>query len=139
MEDHMKQKRWYVALLAALMAVVLCFSVGCGEYGEVAGTYEMRSISGNINGVTIDESYYEYFRIILKANGDGKVQSKGSAAGSVAYEAEGTFVYENGEIRFTTKNGSANTTEVYLYKDGVITYQADLPQMKFTLVLERAE
>lgn len=135
----MRNKKRYVAIFAALIAVFVCVAVGCGKYSEVEGTYEMSSVSGNIGGIEIDESTYEYFRIILEANGKAKVQSKGTAQGSVAYEATGTFVYENGEIQVTATNGSVSTTEVYQYQDCVITYSVDTPQMKFTITLKKAE
>ena len=134
-------KKVFKRLLPLFCVIAMVIAVaGCGgKYGEVAGTYELKSISGTISGVTVDESYYEYFRMILNANGDGTVQSKGTAAGSVAYEAKGTCVYEDGVIKFTTRSGAASTTEEYLYEDGVITYKVDMPQMEFTLVLERVQ
>lgn len=61
----MKQKKWYVALLAALMAVVFCFAVGCGEKSreEICGEYAIKLIEENDfynpSSVRVLRAYYE--------------------------------------------------------------------------------
>lgn len=123
-------------ILAALAAVVLVACAACASpLKEVAGTYEMSSVSGSIGGITITKNSYEYFRIILDEQGNGTVQSKGKGVGAVAYEAKGTYTYEKeeGKIKMTTTNGSATATEEYNYADGVITYSVSMEQMNFTI------
>ena len=129
-------KKFWVTICMAFASLIALFSLAaCADYSEVAGTYEMTSISGTINGVAVNKDMYEYFRIILEKNGNGTVQSKGTGVGTAAYEAKGTFTYsaEEGKIRLTTKNGSASVTEEYDYVDGVITYKVDAQGMKFTV------
>ena len=134
-------KKFWATICLAFASLIALFSLAaCADYSEVAGTYEMTSISGSKNGVSISTSSYEYFRIILNKNGKGTVQSKGSGIGAVEYEASGKFTYsaEDGKIRMTTKNGSASVTEIYDYADGVITYSVSAQGMSFTVKFERA-
>lgn len=129
-------------LRAAMVAAVFSLIFGlaaCRHYDEVAGTYEMTSITGTVNGQPISEENYEYFRIILNANGSGLVQSKGAAEGSEPYEADGTFRYKDGMIRFNSRTGIFSVTEEYAYADGVITYSYEDEEMSFTIVLTRVE
>lgn len=131
-------KKFWVTICMALASLVALFSLAaCADYSEVAGTYEMTSISGTVNGVSVNKNMYEYFRIILTKNGRGTVQSKGSGVGTAAYEAKGTYTYsaKDGKIRFTTRSGLATATEEYDYADGVITYTVDTQDMNFTIVL----
>lgn len=136
-------KRKITLIMTALVLCLTCaFGLAaCSDYSEIAGTYEMTSISGTINGVTVNKNMYEYFRIILTKNGKGTVQSKGAGVGAVEYEAKGTFTYseEDGKIRLTTRNGSASVTEEYDYADGVITYKVSAQGMKFTVKFARAQ
>lgn len=60
----MKQKKWYVALVAMLMAVMLCFAVGCGELREaVCGRYAIKLIEENDfynpSSVRVLRAYYQ--------------------------------------------------------------------------------
>ena len=122
----------------AFASLIALFSLAaCADYSEVAGTYEMTSISGTVNGVSVNKNMYEYFRIILTKDGKGTVQSKGAGVGTAAYEAKGTFTYskEEGKIRFTTRSGAATATEEYDYADGVITYSINAQGMNFTIKL----
>ena len=131
-------KKIWISICLAFASLIALFSLAaCADYSEIAGTYEMTEISGSYNGVQINKDMYEYFRIILTKRGKGTVQSKGSAVGSVAYEAKGTFTYsaEEGKIRMTTKSGGASVTEEYDYADGVITYKVDMQGIKFTIKL----
>lgn len=123
-----------VTVLTVLTAVMF---VGCSNYSEVAGTYEMTSVTGTVSGITVSTSSYEYFTIILDANGNGTVKSKG--VGGSAYEAKGKYTYKDGKITMTTSNGFSSVSEEYDYADGVITYTVNNDQMKFTLVLTRVE
>ena len=106
-------------------------------YKEVAGTYEMTSISGSINGISINKNMYEYFTLILNDNGNGTVKSK--AAGGASYEQSGTYTYADGKIRMTTRSGGASVTEEYDYADGVITYSVNSGGMYMTVVFERVD
>ena len=128
-------------ILASLFAcIALCLGlVACSAQlpDEIVGRYVLTSASGTVSGVTITKDTYEYFELILEKNGSATVRSKGSAAGSPAYEATGTAVYEDGKIKFTTTNGSASATEEYDYSDGVITYTVDAEGMSFRIVMEK--
>ncbi len=127
------------ALLPVLAICMLCAFTACAkpELKEVAGTYEMTSISGNINGVSINKSMYEYFTLILEDNGKGTVKSK--ANGGVSYEQSGTYTYADGKIKMTTKSGGASVTEEYDYADGVITYSVNGSGMSMNVVFERVD
>ncbi len=127
------------ALLFALLTTLMVFAfVGCSsDTSEIAGTYEMTSVSGTINNVAINESSYEYFRIIITDNGKGTVQSKASNGGT-PYEAKGSCKYKDGKIYMTTGSGFQKVTEVYDYADGEITYSLDTDSMKFTIKFQRA-
>ncbi len=127
-------------LLGIAAAIMLFAVVGCSNANkEVAGTYEMDTISGTMGGIEIDKSYYEYFRLILDEDGTGTVQAKGSGVGGVSVETKGTYVYEDGKIKLTTKNGAMSTTEEYDYADGVITYHMEAQGVNFTITLKRVE
>lgn len=129
-----------ILLLAMLATIVAIAFAACGgKYADIAGTYEMTSISGKISGVNLSPSYYEYYRIILDADGNATVQAKGSGTGGIIYEAKGTFTYEDGEIKLTSKNGGISVTETMAYEDGVITYELVNAQMDIRIVLERAD
>lgn len=134
------KKKLMTLLISTLTVLMMLFAfVGCADPAlkEVAGTYEMTSVSGTVNGVTIKESLYEYFRLILEENGKGTVQSKAAGVGGAAYEASGKYTYKDGKITLTTSNGFASVSEEYDYADGVITYTVENEQMNFTLVLTR--
>lgn len=133
------KKLMKTACMLACLLLVATTCVACNKNAEVAGTYSMTSISGTINGVQVNKSMYEYFDMILEKNGDVTVRSKGSAVGSPAYEAKGTYVYEDGKIKVTTKNNGASITEVYDYEDGVITYTINAQGMSFSITLEKVE
>lgn len=127
-----------IAFLTILSLFVIFAFVGCApDTSEVAGRYEMTSISGNVSGITVTKDSYSYFRMILDDKGNGTVQSKGAGIGASAYEAKGTFTYKDGIIRFTVSNGYASATEEYEYADGVITYSIANNNMNFTVVLTR--
>ncbi len=131
------KKFLYAFLLTALavcMAVVI--SACTPNYKEVAGTYEMVSISGEVNNITVSTDSYEYYTMILEANGKATVKSK--AKGGVSYEAHAKFSYKDGKIKLVTTNGSASVTEEMEYADGVITYIVDTEAIKLNIVLERA-
>lgn len=133
------KKAFKTVVLAAVSALMLVMFVACADPAlkEVAGTYEMTSVSGTVNGVNVTTSMYEYYRIILDEKGNATVQSK--AKGGASYEAEGTYKYNDGKIKLTTRSGAAKVTEEMDYEDGVITYKVDTEQMKFTLVLTRVQ
>lgn len=139
-KEEIMKKNLKAVFFALLAMVALAVFAACGSNNaEVAGTYEMSSISGNISGIPVSTSNYEYFRIILEENGRGVVQSKGAGVGGASYEAEGTYTYGDGVIKFTASNGFASVTEEYEYADGVITYIVDNELMTFTVVFERVE
>ena len=73
----------------------------------------------------------------MEKDGTATIRSKGSAAGSSAYEATGTAVYEDGKIKVTTTNGSASVTEEYAYSNGVITYSVNMEAMSFQIVMTK--
>lgn len=133
------KKVWKAIVLAMVSALIVISFAACADPAlkEVAGTYEMTSVSGTVNGVNVSTSMYEYYRIILDEKGNATVQSK--ANGGSSYEAKGTYKYKDGKILLTTKSGAAKVTEEMDYEDGVITYKVDMEQMKFTLVLTRAQ
>lgn len=132
-------KRSFKSLVIAFfVAIMMAALVACSSpYKEVAGTYEMSSITGKVSGITITKDSYEYFRIILDEDGNGTVQSKGKGLGAVSYEAKGEYTYENGKIKMTTKNGSVSVTEEYDYADGVITYSMESVGVSLTVTFTK--
>ena len=133
-------KRFLKFAVLPVLAVCMLFAISaCSNAAlkEVAGTYEMSSVSGTINNTTVSTDMYEYFRIILDDKGNGTVQSKGKGVGSVAYEQKGTYTYSDGKIKMTTKNGGASVTEEYDYADGVITYNVNTTGMNFKIVFNK--
>lgn len=133
------KRTWKAIVLAVISALMLMTLAACADPAlkEVAGTYEMTSISGTVQGTTVTKDLYEYYRIILDEKGNATVQSK--AKGGSSYEAKGTYKYSDGKIQLITKNGFAKVTEEMDYADGVITYKVDMEQMKFTLTLTRVQ
>ncbi|MGN0805705.1 MAG: hypothetical protein ACI4MC_01595 [Candidatus Coproplasma sp.] len=135
------KKFFKLAILPVLTAIIaLTFAACNNNLKEVSGTYNMTYVSGTVNGVSISTSSYEYYRIILENNGNGKVESKAVGSPST-YEATGTWNYdkENGKINFISKSGSASVTETFDYADGVLTYAVDVPSMKLTIILNRVQ
>ncbi len=129
-----------LVLITVLTAIIAVMFAGCGNNNaEVAGTYELYSISGTVNGIQIGNNSYKYFTIILEENGKGTVQSEGAGIGASKYTATGTYKYKDGKITMTVSNGFATASEEYDYADGMITYVVDNDQMNFTLKLKRVE
>ena len=135
----MKKKLVFVALAMLMLCVVSLAACVDPSLKEVEGTYEMTDISGTMSGIEVTPDMYEYFRIILDGKGNGKVQSKGKGIGTAEYEAEGTYTYKDGKIKFTTKNSAIRATEIYDYADGVITYTLNQGDVNFTITLKRVE
>lgn len=126
------------------LALVICMAISCMllsgcnfKNREVAGTYNMTSCSGSINGTTITEENYEYFTMILEINGKGTVKAKGKGNGTPSYEASGIYTYEDGKIKLTSQNSGVTVTEEYDYADGVITYSFNQGSVNFTITLTR--
>ena len=133
MEKNMKKflKITAVVLVALTMTAML---VACGQdYSEVAGTYEISTLTGEVNGVHVTQDNYEYFRIILTKDGNATVESKASGGGA-EYKATGTFTYADGKIALTTRNGSVSVTETYDYEDGKIRYKVSQNGMSLDML-----
>lgn len=104
-----------------VVLLVLITLTGCSfdflkedKYAEEAGTYELYYAGGSIS-----LSNYDYWRIILNADGTCVIESKGSN-NSQSYSAEATYEIEDNKIRIFSKNGNATITEEYDYIDGEI-------------------
>ncbi len=136
--EIMKKFTKITAIVLVVLTLTLLFAACGPDYSELAGTYEVSTLSGEVNGVTINKSSYEYFRIILTANGKATVESKG-AGGGVAYTATGTFTYADGKINVTTRNGSASATETYDYENGKIHYKVDTAATKLDILFVKTE
>ena len=130
---------FFIAILVALFTLSFA-ACGSADTSEVAGTYEMTSISGTIGGVSVNKSMYAYYRIIISEDGKATVQSKG-AYGGEAYEAKGTCSYKNGVITLKSGSGFTASTEKMDYADGVITYKMEdkTNDIHCTLVLTRVQ
>ena len=135
-----------LTLAVFLIATCLLTLASCGAASEVVGTYEMSSISGAITyagqTVTIDEDYFEYYRITLERDGTCKVESK-AADSSAKIEQEGTWEYdeETGKLTVKSTQGGITVSEEMTWKEGVITYNAELSEggvkLKMRLKLEK--
>ena len=125
--------------LFIMMSLILCTSFSaCSKSGsDLAGTYELNSIEGTLNGVPISDNIYSYFRIILDENGNGTIQSKVLGVSGSGYEAKGTYRYERGKIIMTITYNGQTSTETYSYSNGKITYIVDNDAMKFTIILKK--
>ena len=134
------KKIFRVLQLPILAAALLCFTA-CEDQpalNEVAGRYEMKSISGTFNGVPIDNDSYSYYRLILDEQGNGIVQSKSAETDASAFEAKGTYTFENGKIKMNVNVGGEPVTEMYDYSDGKIIYVLSSDAAKFTIIMERS-
>lgn len=134
----MKKFTKITAIVLVALSLTLLFAACGPDYSELAGTYEVSTLSGEVSGVTVNKSNYEYFRLILTADGKATVESKG-ANGGAAYTATGTFTYADGKINLTTRNGSASVTETYDYENGKIRYKVDTEAMKFDILFVKTE
>lgn len=118
-------KRLGLIMFISLMFISLTscglFSKFSSKYKEEAGIYECIQI--RINGVN-SLSYYEYYNIELKANGDCIVTSKQS--GGYSYEANATFEIKDEKIIIYTKSGFSTITEEYGYIEGMIIMDTSL-------------
>ena len=82
-------------------------------YEKEAGVYNLYSMTG------LDMSLYEYYRIILNADGTCVVESK-AAGVSQLYSATATYSITDGKISIVTVSGPTSITEIYDYVDGEI-------------------
>ena len=82
-------------------------------YEKEAGVYNLYAMTG------LDMSLYEYYRIILNADGTCVVESKGAGA-SQLYSSTATYSIADGKISIVTVSGATSITEVYDYVDGEI-------------------
>lgn len=113
-------------------------------FAAAVGTYEMVSIEGYMtqNGTRIElnESMYEYYRIILRDDGTAKVASK-APNNSTIVEQEGTWKYEDGKVKLISSQYGISVTEVMDWENGTITYHAQQSgggiTADFVLVLEK--
>ncbi len=148
----MVKKRLNFCALALAVCLSCVMLTACNFKNlEVAGTYNMSSCYGSVNGTLINVDAYEYFTLILKINGKFTVKSKGKGEGSPTYKASGTYTYEGNKIRFTSKNDSATVTEEYDYRqddiiiieecdyrqDGIIIISFNHDSIDFTMFLAR--
>lgn len=135
-----------LTLAVFLIAACLLTLASCGAASELVGTYEMSSISGAITyagqTVTIDEDYFEYYRITLEKGGACKVESK-AADSTAKIEQEGTWEYdeETGKLTVKSTQGGVTVSEEMKWKDDIITYNAELSEagmkIKMRLKLEK--
>ena len=135
-----------LTLAVFLIATCLLTLASCDAASEVVGTYEMSSISGAVTyagqTVTIDEDYFEYYRITLEKDGTCKVESKATDS-SAKIEQEGTWEYdeETGKLTLKSTQGGITVSEEMTWKEGVITYNAELSEggvkLKMRLKLEK--
>lgn len=135
-----------IALTSLLIIILVVSSVAltaCAN-AQYAGTYEMVSVSGTMtaNGQTIDldTSLYEYYRIILKANGKAIVESKAATSG-LAVEMEGEWEYKDNQIYLTTTTAGIKVIEIMDIEGDTITYtanqQAQGITINFTVVMKK--
>ena len=135
-----------LTLAVFLIAACLLTLASCGAASEVVGTYEMSSIAGAVTyagqTVTIDEDYFDYYRITFERDGTYKGESK-VADFSAKIEQEGTWEYDEETGKLTVKSTEDGITviEEMMWKDGVITYNAELfeggVKLKMRLKLEK--
>ena len=121
-------------IIALMMVTVLALTcalslTSCFDKTDDAlvGTYEMTSISGSITsgGVTTEltTDLYDYYKITLEKSGKAIIESRGAGT-SLEYKDEGTWEYDNGELKITSETQGVKVTEVMQWKDDVITYNA---------------
>ena len=107
-------------ILVMIFTLLLTLTIsGCNllendKYAEYAGTYELYEASG-----AISMSSFDYYRIILKADGTCVIESKASM-NSQEYHADATFDIADGKIKIYSKSGSTTVTETYDYVNGEI-------------------
>ena len=151
-EKELLMKRIVSLALVLVMALtcLVAFSSCNNMEKKIAGTYEMKSVTGTMtmNGQTIElsEDLYEYYRIVLNDDGTAEVQCKYPNSTSKV-EEEGTWEWDKDDevIKLKTKpEGSpVSVTEEMEWEDDVITYTASMDgdgySISFTLVLEKVE
>lgn len=100
-------------LVMMLLGIVIG---GCekNKYKEYSGTYNLYFMVGDLQ-----LNDFEYYRIILEADGDCIIESKGRG-NSQNYRAEATYDINQFQIKIYTKNGNSTITEEYLYTLGEI-------------------
>ena len=137
-----------LTLAVFLIAACLLTLASCGAASEVVGTYEMSSISGAITyagqTVTIDEDYFDYYRITLEKGGVCKVEFK-AADSTAKIEQEGTWEYdeESGTLSVKTEEAGVTVIEEMQCEDGIITYNSEQTQsgmkIKLRMKLEKQD
>ena len=110
-----------VMVVLLLVAALFTF-VACTPYAEEAGVYECYEME--LNGANA-MSKFDYYRIILYADGSCVVESK-VAGQSSTYKATATYSIADEKITVVTIRGLSTITEVYDYIDGVIIMDATL-------------
>lgn len=87
---------------------------GSQDLSKYAGTYNLYYMGGSLS-----LSDFDYYRIILKPNGDCIVESK-AAGNSSNYKCDATYEIVGNVIKIYTESGSSIITEVYDYVNGEI-------------------
>ena len=96
----------------------------------------MISISGSISygGETIEleEDLYDYYRITLNKDGSCLIESKSSTS-TALIENEGTWEYDDGELKIKSVSYGATVVELMEWDDGVITYDCEQSAQGMTI------
>ncbi len=132
-----------VMLVVALSLSCVLMLSACGN-SEVAGTYEMVSISGTVTSygqtIPLSEDLYDYYRIILNEDGTATVQSK-AKGNTTVIEQDGTWEFEDNKVKLKSTTAGVSVVEEMDWKDGTITYVANQSAqgmtISMTLVLEK--
>ena len=93
------------------------------KYKEYAGTYELYYVNGNAS-----VNSFEYYNIILEANGDCVVEYKLKGT-SMHVSTSGTFEVGEGVIYFYTEAGGTKVTEKYNFMIGT-DYEIHMKDIK---------
>lgn len=137
-----------VSLALVLMMILTCTVAfaSCNNNKEVAGVYEMVSITGTItqNGQVqqLSTDLYEYYRITLNEDGTAKIESKAPNSSQKLSE-DGTWELDGEELLLTSAPQGISVVEIMTLKDGTITYVvenqliAQNTYMSMTLVLQK--
>ena len=131
-------KKVFRNLLLLLITAVTVFALAaCGgpTMEEVVGEYEMSDVSVTIEyegaTITAGKEYFKYFTMTFKEDGTTTLSAEYSTGEK--YNAKGTYTCGGGKIRVTTTENGVSATEIYNYKDGVITFKTNIRQQGMSM------
>lgn len=120
-----------VNLLLILMCLISLNSCKSNEYEEYAGVYDLYYVSDSKSNI------YDYYRIILEANGDCKIIYKLKTTSQIL-ETKSKFELKYNRIKIYNKSFGSETAHEYDYINNEIHMNTYVDDFTFTMKFRRS-